>query len=97
MFPGSKNLILPSLRNYGSVNKICKVIKINSFEELAEKVVEKITSRSGQYKSFIVLCEDLNDLNLMEPILNKYFAAIKKIITIRSYDHTPSIIAEQLR
>ena len=47
MFPGSKNLILPSLRNYGSVNKICKVIKINSFEELAEKIVEEITLRSG--------------------------------------------------
>jgi hypothetical protein len=42
MFPGSKNLMLPSLRNYGSINKICKVIKIHSFEEFAEKVVEEI-------------------------------------------------------
>jgi hypothetical protein len=34
MFPESKTLSLPSLRTYGSANKICKVIEINSFEEL---------------------------------------------------------------
>ena len=97
MFPGSKTLSLPSLRTYGSANKISKVIKINSFEELQQNVVEEIVARSGLYKNFIVLCEDVNVVEKIEHILIKNFAATKQIVTIKNYDRTPSVITEQLR
>ena len=94
MFPGSKTLNLPSLRTYSSTNKICKVIKINSFEELQQYVVEEIIARLGLYKNFIVLCENVDIIEKIEPILVKNFAATKQIVTIKSYDRTPSVITE---
>ena len=94
MFPGSKTLSLPSLRTYGSANKISKVIKINSFEELQQNVVEEIIARSGLYKNFIVLCENVDVVEKLEPILIKNFAATKQIVTIKNYDRTPSVITE---
>ena len=94
MFPGSKTLSLPSLRTYGSANKICKMIKISSIEELQHNIVEEINARSGLYKNFIVLCEDVDVVEKIEPILIKNFAATKQIVTIKNYDRTPSVITE---
>ena len=46
------------------------------------------------YKNFIVLCENVDVVEKIEPILIKNFAATKQIVTIKNYDRTPSVITE---
>jgi len=43
------------------------------------------------------MCENIDVVDKIEPILIRNFSTTKQIITIKSYDRTPSIIAEQLR
>ena len=43
------------------------------------------------------MCENIDVVDKIEPILIKKNFTSKQIITIKSYDRTPSIIAEQLR
>ena len=46
------------------------------------------------YENFIVLCEDVDVVEKIEPILIKNFASAKQIVTIKNYDRTPSVITE---
>ena len=58
MFPGARVLTMPSLKNHGSLNKLCEVIQTANFSETCKKAIELIYSLKGRFNNFILICED---------------------------------------
>jgi hypothetical protein len=96
MFPGAKSLTMPSLREHGSANKLCRVIPVKSVKEFCEKTVELIKSLHGKYNNFIILCE-YETLKEIQPVIIANFAATKNVVVIEQYNSGISDISDKIR